>query len=120
MNNSNDQNFKDYILSQIGKAYLDSDMYTNTGLINSFNEYYYNDLKNLIVGKFKRNFLFIQKKVEFFLQSTFDKISTVPYTIRCICKIIFLLMSKKFKNLPKYYINSFIGKFFLINIFFLC
>ena len=112
MNNSNDQNFKDYILSQIEKAYLDSDMYTNTGLINSFNEYYYNDLKNLIVGKFKRNFLFIQKKVEFFLQSTFDKISTVPYTIRCICKIIFLLMSKKFKNLPKYYINSFIGKFF--------
>ena len=112
MNNSKDDNFKEYILSQIEKAYLDKDKFTNKGLISCFEEYYYDELKNLIVGKFKRNFLFVQKKLEHFLQSVIDKISTVPYTIRCICKIIFLLMNKKFKDLPKYYLNSFIGKFF--------
>ena len=112
MNNTKDENFKEYILTQIEKAYLDEDIFTNKGLINCFEEYYYDELKNLIVGKYRRNFLFIQKKIEYFLQSTIDKISTVPYTIRCICKIIFLLLSKKFKDLPKYYINSFIGKLF--------
>ena len=112
MNNSKDNNFKEYILTQIEKAYLDKDIFTNKGLISSFEEYYYEELKNLIVGKFKRNFLFVQKKLEYFLQSVIDKISTIPYTIRCICKIIFLLMNKKFKDLPKYYINSFVGKFF--------
>ena len=112
MNNTKDDNFKEYILTLIEKAYLDKDMFTNNGLINYFEENYNAQLKNLIVGKFKRNFLFTQKKVEYFLQSIIDKISTIPYTIRCICKIIFFLMRKKFGDLPKYYINSFIGKFF--------
>ena len=112
MNNTKDDNFKEYILTLIEKAYLDKDMFTNNGLINYFEENYNAQSKNLIVGKFKRNFLFTQKKVEYFLQSIIDKISTIPYTIRCICKIIFFLMRKKFGDLPKYYINSFIGKFF--------
>ena len=112
LNNTKDENFKEYILSQIDQLYLDSDIFTNKGLISYFEEYNNDELKNLIIGKYKRNFLYIQKKIENLLQSIIDKISTVPYTIRCICKIIYLLMSKKFINLPKYYINSFVGKFF--------
>ena len=111
MNTSNDINFKEFILAQIDNLYLDNDIYTNKGLIHNF-ENYSENIKNLIISKYKRNFLFIQKKIENFLQSMLDKISTIPYTIRCICKIIFFLIQKKFKNLPKYYINSFIGKFF--------
>ena len=112
LNNTKDENFKEYILSQIDQLYSDSDTFTNKGLISYFEEYNNDELKNLIIGKYKRNFLYIQKKIENLLQSIIDKISTVPYTIRCICKIIYLLMSKKFINLPKYYINSFVGKFF--------
>ena len=107
-----DDNFKEYIMNKINNTYLDKDLFTNKGLINCFEEYKNDDLKNLIIGKYRRNFLFIKKKIEYLLQSIFDKISTVPYTIRCICKIIYVLMSKKFKELPKYYINAFIGKFF--------
>ena len=112
LNNTKDDNFKEYILNLIDKAYLNNDIYTNKGLISYFEEYNNDQLKSLIIGKYRRNFLYIQKKVESLLQSTIDKISTVPYTIRCICKIIFLLMNKKFGDLPKYYINSFVGKFF--------
>ena len=107
-----DDNFKEYIMNKINNTYLDKDLFTNKGLINCFEEYKNDELKNLIIGKYRRNFLFIKKKIEYLLQSIFDKISTVPYTIRCICKIIYVLMSKKFKELPKYYINAFIGKFF--------
>ena len=107
-----DDNFKEYIMNKINNTYLDKDLFTNKGLINCFEEYKNDELKNLIIGKYRRNFLFIKKKIEYLLQSIFNKISTVPYTIRCICKIIYVLMSKKFKELPKYYINAFIGKFF--------
>ena len=107
-----DDNFKEYIMNKINNTYLDKALFTNKGLINCFEEYKNDELKNLIIGKYRRNFLFIKKKIEYLLQSIFDKISTVPYTIRCICKIINVLMSKKFKELPKYYINAFIGKFF--------
>jgi hypothetical protein len=112
MNETKDDNYREYILNKINNAYLDKDIFTNKCLIYCFEEYKNDELKNLIVGKYRRNFLYIKKEIEYLLQSVIDKISTIPYTIRCICKIIYLLMSKKFKDLPKYYINAFVGKFF--------
>ena len=112
MENTKDENLKEIFLNHLEQIYIDPDMFTNKGLIECLKQYYYDELKNLIIGKFKRNFLYIQKKINFLIQSMIDKISTIPYTIRCICKIIYLLMSQKFPNLPKYYLNSFIGKFF--------
>ena len=112
MENTKDENFKEVFQSHLEQLYLDPDMFTNKGLIESLKLYYYEELKNLIITKFKKNFIYIQKKINYFLQSMIDKISTIPYTIRCICKIIYLLMSKKFPDLPKFYLNSFIGKFF--------
>ena len=112
MENTKDENLKEFYMDHLEQIYNDPDMFTNKGLINCLKQYYYDELKNLIIGKFKRNFLYIQKKINYFLQSMIDKISTIPYTIRCICKIIYLLISKKFPNLPKFYLNSFIGKFF--------
>jgi hypothetical protein len=112
MEKTKDEDFKEVFQSHLEQIYLDPDMFTNKGLIESLKQYYYDELKNLIITKFKKNFLYIQKKINYFLQSMIDKISTIPYTIRCICKIIYLLMNKKFPDLPKFYINSFIGKFF--------
>ena len=112
MENTKDENLKEIFLNHLEQIYIDPDMFTNKGLIECLKQYFYDELKNLIIGKFKRNFLYIQKKINFLIQSMIDKISTIPYTIRCICKIIYLLMSQKFPNLPKYYLNSFIGKFF--------
>ena len=112
METTKDENLKEFYLNHLEQIYIDPDMFTNKGLIECLKEFYYDELKNLIIGKFKRNFLYIQKKINYFLQSMIDKISTIPYTIRCISKIIYLLMSQKFPNLPKFYLNSFIGKFF--------
>ena len=112
MEKTKDENLKEFYLNHLEQIYIDPDMFTNKGLIECLKEFYYDELKNLIIGKFKRNFLYIQKKINYFLQSMIDKISTIPYTIRCISKIIYLLMSQKFPNLPKFYLNSFIGKFF--------
>ena len=56
-------------------------------------------------------FLFIQEQIEDIIQSLIDKITTMPYAIRCICKLINILISRKFPSLPKYFRHSFICKF---------
>ena len=63
------------------------------------------------IKKLKNNFLLIQSQIEHLLQSLIDKITAIPYIMRCICKMISILISFKFPTTPKYILNSFIGKF---------
>ena len=112
INHEKDPDLKDFYLYQIEQINNDNDIFTNKKLFNILEEKIFYENKKSLVEKYKSNFLFIQKKVDFLLQSLFDKISTIPYPVRCICKIIYLLISKKFPLLPKYLRNSFVGKFF--------
>ena len=67
----------------------------------------------LVIKYYKDNFLFIRDTIEKLLQLIIDKIITLPYPLRCICKIIKILITKKFPYLSKYEVNSYIGKFIL-------
>ena len=57
--------------------------------------------------------MYIRDNIEGLLQLIVDKIITLPYPLRCICKMIKILISKKFPYLSKYEVNSYIGKFIL-------
>ena len=106
-----DHDMKEFYLYQLEYINNDTNIYSNKGLLEVLDEKCFEEYKINLVNKYKSNFLFIQKKIDFLLQSLIDKISTIPYTVRCICKIIYLLISKKFPSLPKYLRNSFVGKF---------
>ena len=41
----------------------------------------------------------------------------LPYSVKCICKIILLLAKKKFKDIKEVEINSFMAKFFIDKLF---
>ena len=105
------QDLKDLYLYQLEQINMDFNIFSNQGLLEVLDEKCFEEYKKSIVVKYKSNFLFIQKKIDFLLQSLIDKVSTIPYTVRCICKIIYLLISKKFPLLPKYLRNAFVGKF---------
>ena len=106
------KDMKDFYLYQLEQVNSDTNIFSNQGLLNCLKEKCFSEeYKKQLVEKYKSNFLFIQKKFDYLLQLLFDKIGTIPYTIRCICKIIYLLISKKFPLLPKYVRNGFIGKF---------
>jgi phage-related holin len=102
---------KDLYLYQLEQIGNDPDLFTNTGLKLVLEDSYFKNNKSLILKKYFDNFFFIKKKIDYIIQSLIDKISTIPYTVRCICKVISLLMYKKFPLLPKYLRNSFLGKF---------
>ena len=106
-----DKNLKDFYEHQLEQINNDPNIFTNNGLLDVLNEQCFVNEKNLIMTKYKSNFLFIQKKIDTIIQALIDKIASIPYTVRCISKIISLLISKKFPLLSKYLQNAFIGKF---------
>ena len=115
--NEKDKDMKDFYIYQLEQINSDPEIFTNNGLKNILNEY--SKESKDILNKYKQNFIFIKQLIDSLLQELIDKINIIPYSLKCICKIIYILISKKFPKLPKFYRNSFIGKFFLINAFFL-
>ena len=110
-NEEKDENLQEFYSYIIEKISNDPDIFSNKGILEIIKEKEFKGYQRAIIEKYKSNFLFIKNKIDFFLQNLIDKIGTVPYTIRCICKVISLLLNKKFPLLFKYPRNSFIGKF---------
>ena len=109
--NEEKEEIKDLYLYQLEQIGNDPDLFTNAGLKLVLSDSYFKNNKSHILKRYYENFIFIKKKIDYIIQSLIDKISTIPYTVRCICKVISLLMHKKFPDLPKYLRNSFLGKF---------
>jgi hypothetical protein len=90
----------------------DKNIFSNNKFFESLNNDCFNDNIEAIMNKYKKNYLFIHQKIDMFLLGLINDIKIIPINIRYICKIIYILISKKFPNLPKYLKNSFIGSFF--------
>ena len=101
-----DKDMKDFYIYQLEQINSDPEIFTNNGLKNILNEY--SKESKDILNKYKQNFIFIKQLIDSLLQELIDKINIIPYSLKCICKIIYILVSKKFPNLPKFYRNSFI------------
>lgn len=68
-------------------------------------------MKAAVLQKYKENFICIKQLIDDILRSLIKKITTIPYTLRCICKIIHMLIKAKFPRITVYEINAFIGEF---------
>ena len=107
----NDPELKLVYIKLLEKINYYPNKYTNEGLIKILRE---ENLKKIgIVENYKYNFMYIRDTIEELLQLIIDKIITLPYPLRCICKIIKILITKKFPYLSRYEVNSYIGKFIL-------
>ena len=109
--NEKNEDIKELYLYQLEQIGNDPEIFTNNGIKLVLNDSYFQNKRQLILKKYFENFKFIKDKIDYLIQALIDRISTIPYTVRCICKVISLLMKKKFPLLPTYLRNSFIGKF---------
>ena len=107
----NDPEMKNVYLNLLEQINYYPNKFTNEGLFNILKVE--SEKRYPLLEIYKGNFIYIRDTIEELLQSIVDKIITMPYPLRCICKIISILISKKSKSLTKYEINSFIGKFIL-------
>jgi hypothetical protein len=51
-----------------------------------------------ILSKYRNNFEIIKNFIDSIIISLMENISTIPYTLRCICKLINILICKKVNN----------------------
>ena len=100
--------FYSFLLCQIETQ---PNIFNNFNLFSILEKYDIKGVQQEKKNELKKTILFIKGKIDWLLQSLIDKIAAIPYTVKIICKIIYMLISTKFPNSPKYLINSFIGKF---------
>ena len=113
--NNNQKDSKD-LNDYLGKLIEDiknsknPDLYSNSTLIqNLLNSNSPSDILAIYKDQITEIISFINKLIEDLTLNTF----LIPYSIKCICKIIFILIKNKFKKIRTVEINSFISKFFI-------
>ena len=104
-----DQNLKEFYFRQLERINKNPDIFSNNKLMNLVEDS--GPLKHYILKEYKNNFLFIREKIDEIIQILMDKIEAIPYTVRCLCKIIFCLIDKKFPKISRFEKNAFIGEF---------
>ena len=103
--------FYTHLIKELNETYHNSYAFGNHNFFQTFYQGDFKQEKNSIIKMYLKNFLFIQEQVEEIIQSLIDKISAIPYAVRCICTMIDILILRKFPLIPKYFRHSFIGKF---------
>ena len=83
----------------------------------------YNDEERKIISKnilniYKQSYFEVINIIDKLFNNLISNIHLLPYSIKCINKIISVLINKKFPNLPTFEKNIFISKFFFHNLFF--
>ena len=111
INEAKNDDIKEFYLILLEKIKNHPNLFSNLNLLSIIEGEKIKSKQQENIYKIKNSFLFIQKQIDSLLQSLIDKISAIPYIIKCICKIIYIMVSLKFPSSKKYIINYFIGKF---------
>ena len=58
------------------------------------------------------SFIKVIESINILFKALSENASIIPYSIKCICKIIYTLLLKKFPNIKRLQLNAFISRFF--------
>ena len=82
------------------------DKYDNEEFLNGL------DTEEKIKKVYIDNFYRVLEAINTIFANIFDNLYLLPYSIKCLCKIIYILIKKKFPNINIIQQNAFLGKFF--------
>ena len=84
-------------------------LYSNDKFIsNIFKSEYSEDIISIYILSFMK----VVETINLLFKNLKDNIGIIPYSIRCICKIIYSLLKKRFPEIKKYQLNTFLSRFF--------
>ena len=92
-----------------------NEIYSNYSFLVNLNS---SDMKNEIMPIYISSFSKAIKSINLLFKNLLSSLHLIPYSIKCICKIISILIKKKFPNANKPQVNSFVAKFFFNKILF--
>ena len=112
--NKGNQGMKEYCDKLIKNLKRDKSIYSNeTFLSNIWNSTSYQE----VLALYQIDFFKVIKIIDELFNTLINNIHLIPYSIKCICKIISILIKKKFKKLNTIQHNIFLSKFFFNKLF---
>ncbi len=112
--NKGNQGMKEYCDKLIKNLKRDKSIYSNEAFLsNIWNSTSYQE----VLALYQIDFFKVIKIIDELFNTLINNIHLIPYSIKCICKIISILIKKKFKKLNIIQHNIFLSKFFFNKLF---
>ena len=108
-----DRNLYDYLVLQLKKM-EDANIYSNVKFKEKAS---HSEFASRIMDSYQNDYFKIVAFIEKILDKLLDNFHFLPYSIKCICKIISIFIRKKFPNITTVEENAFISQFFFYNLF---
>ena len=105
----NNKRMQDFLYTKINDCDSNDNYYSNNLLMNQFYKSIYSPLYLL---RYQKSFMVIINFIDSIIEKISKNAHKLPYSARCLCKIISLLIKKKFPSINETEKNAFIAKFF--------
>ena len=112
--NQENKIMNDFLTSQYQVCMENPNIFSNETLLKNVFEL---EQSKEILASYQIDFTKTIKILDEILKSLFNYLYLVPYSVKCICKIIILMIRKKFKDWNIVEQNAFISKFFFHKLF---
>ena len=103
------QKLYDFLNKKINDCYADNILYANKRLMENL---YQNKSPETILDYYQKYFMIIIKFIDQIIKNILENFHLLPYSVKCLCKIILLLVEKKFPSISESEKNAFVAKFF--------
>jgi hypothetical protein len=107
--NKDNQKLYDFLNKKINDCCSDNILYANKRLMDNF---YQNKNPEKILDYYQKYFMIILQFIDQIIKNILENFHLLPYSIKCLCKIILLLVEKKFPTISESEKNAFVAKFF--------
>ena len=105
----NNKRMRDFLNTKINDCDSNEYLYSNKLLMKQLYDCQYSE-QNLF--RYQKSFMIIVNFIDFIIDKIISNSHKLPYSSRCICKIISLLIKKRFPSISETEKNAFIAKFF--------
>ena len=84
-------------------------LFSNQQFLLDINKY---QISDIIFFKYQKNFLEVIKFINLIMENIINNLHSLPYSIKCFCQIISLIVTKKFPKIKESEKLIFLSKFF--------
>ena len=114
INKFEDDRMKKYLSYHLKFCETQDDYFSNkTFFANIFKSQY----STIILNEYQLNFMKVILIIKEIFNKLLSELHLLPYSVKCLCKIILLLIRKRFPDITTVEENAFIAKFFFCKLF---
>ena len=112
--NKGNEGMKEYCDQLIKQYEKDSKIFSNDNFLANI---FQSEVAKEVLALYQLDFFKVVKIIDELFSSLTNNMYLIPYSVKCICKIITILVKKKFKNLTILQLNILLSKFFFETLF---